>query len=80
MDSILVTELAAHLATAPDIEPGCLCVFEDYKGRMVTAKVRSIMEDGTVIMSVAGLETVQHGIYRIGDVIGRDRKFIRRAI
>lgn len=84
MDSILVTELAAHLATAPDIEPGCLCVFEDYKGRMVTAKVRDIMVDGLgrslVSMTVAGLEPVQHGLYRIGDLIVRDRQFVRRAI
>jgi hypothetical protein len=77
--TILAPELAAHLTIAPDLEPGCLCVFEDYAGRDVTARVKSIA-DGTVVMSVAGLAAVQHGVYRIGDVIARDIRFVRRAI
>lgn len=80
--TILAPEILAHTTVAPDLEPGCLCVFEDYRGRMVTARVKSIGTDAaqTVVMTVAGLATVQHGVYRIGDVIARDRVYVHRAI
>lgn len=77
-NDILAPEILAHLTIAPDLKVGDLAVFTDYKGRQVGARVTRI-EGGDVDGRVCGLETYQHGVYRIGDAISRPAKFVRGA-
>lgn len=77
IDNILAPEIASQFVVERDIEVGDLCVFIDYAGREIGARVTHVMGD-TVVGKVCGLNVSRP--YTIGMQIARDRKFWSRAI